>query len=885
MSTTITNDETAAPDWHRLTRDAVSERLDVDPSSGLTADEVDRRAADHGPNRLAEPERRPAWRRFADQFANPLVIVLAGAAVLAGAVGDLKDALVIAGVLTLNAILGFVQEGRAENALAALENMLSPVVTVRRNGRAVDVPADQLVPGDIVLLEAGDRVPADGRIVMASAAAADESMLTGESVPADKRAEPVEIDDPDLGDRANELFMNTTLVRGRVEMAVTGIGMDTEVGQIAEMLSSEVDTQTPLEKELHVLGKRLIYIVIGAVLLVLGLALLRGTPLGEAVLEAVALGVAAIPEGLPAVVTVTLAVGVSQMAKRQAIVRRLASVETLGSTTVICTDKTGTLTRNEMTPVAVWHGDEESTITDGAFEDDVAESLAQALTIAAHASDATLDGDEGEHVGDPTEIAILLAAAAAGIDTDGVRERSPRRGELPFDSATKLMAVTVGDDREGDLVAVKGAPDVLLERCSEVACPDGARPLDDDVRARIDGALEQYADQGRRVLAVASRRCDGAAPTDPDGIADLLDDLTLQALVAIVDPPRDGVADAIALCERAGIAVKMITGDHPGTARAIAKEIGIGGRVVTGRDLDEMSDEDLAAQIADIGVCARVSPEHKVRIVDALQANDDVVAMTGDGVNDAAALRRADVGVSMGITGTEVTKEAADMVLADDDFTTIVAAVERGRTIYDNIVTFVRFQLTTNLAAIATILTAGIMGLPSPFTAIQILFVNLIADGPPAMALGVDRPRRNVMERRPRDASSSILDNRVLMSLVPTAVMMTIVTLVVLGTTDDATRNTLTFTTFVLLQLANVLAVRGGTAGVFGRHMFTNRWVWAALALVLVVQVSVVHVGFMQSLFDTTSLTLGQWGTALGLASLPMLIADVQARWRRRRAR
>ncbi len=868
------------PAWHRLSTDEAARHLGVDPATGLSADEVARRAEEHGPNRLAEPERRPAWRRLADQFANPLVLVLLGAAVLAGVVGDLKDAAVIAGVLVLNAVLGFVQEGRAENALAALEGMLALEVTVRRDGRAVDVAADSLVPGDVVLLEAGDRVPADGRILSASATAADESMLTGESVPADKGAGPIDGDDLGVGDRANELFMNTTLVRGRAEMVVTGTGMRTEVGQIAEMLSTEVDTETPLEKQLRALGTRLIGIVLAAVAVVLALALLRGTPVGEALLEAVALGVAAIPEGLPAVVTVTLAVGVSQMAKRQAIVRRLASVETLGSTTVICTDKTGTLTQNEMTPVAVWHDGEDLEITDGAFGSSVAASVRQALVVATHASDATLAGDD-RHVGDPTEIAVLLAAAAAGVDTDGVRRDAPRRGELPFDSGTKLMA-TVVDGADGDpLIAVKGAPDVLLARSSAVRGTQGPRPLDDATHGAIDAALERFAERGQRVLAVASRSVEGEPPTTPEAIADRLHDLTLEVLVAMVDPPRDGVADAIALCLRAGIAVKMITGDHPGTARAIAREIGIEGRVVTGRDLDRLSDPELADAITDIGVCARVSPEHKVRIVDALKANDEVVAMTGDGVNDAAALRRANVGVAMGVAGTEVTKEAADMVLADDDFTTIVTAVERGRTIYDNIVTFVRFQLTTNLAAITTILAAGLIGLASPFSALQILFVNLIADGPPAMALGVDRPRRDVMRRRPRDADASILDARVLWSLVPTAVLMTAVTLGVLAFTDGPAAGTLTFTTFVLLQLGNVLAVRGGRAGVFTRHLFTNRWVWAALGLVLVVQVAVVQVGVLQSLFDTTALSPAQWGLAAALATLPILVAEAQARIRR----
>ena len=882
MSSSPTADtaETPADDvlWHALTADEVAERLDVDADRGLSGDEAARRLDEHGPNRLAEPERRPAWRRFVDQFTNPLIGVLAGAAVLAGAVGDLRDAIVIGVVLLLNAILGYVQEGRAEDALAALEGMLSLHVTVRRDGRAVDVDADALVPGDVVLLEAGDQVPADGRVLVARAASVDEAMLTGESVPVDKRVEPVEGDDVAIGDRASELFMNTTLVRGRVELLVTATGMDTEVGDIAEMLSTTVDTTTPLERQLDELGKRLIWVVLVAVAFVLGIALLRGVPIGEALLEAVALGVAAIPEGLPAVVTVTLAVGVSRMAKRNAIVRRLASVETLGSTTVVCTDKTGTLTQNRMTPVSVWHAGEPVAVEDGRVEDP-GPGLVEALELATHASDATLGGEGEEHVGDPTEVAVLLAARAAGVDTDALREQAPRGAELPFDSATKLMATVPAVGGKQVLVAVKGAPDVLLERCTHLATADGPEPLDDDGRARVDAALAEYAEHGRRVLAVASRRLDGAAPKEPDDVAEVVaGDLVLQALVAMVDPPRDGVAEAITLCARAGVTVKMITGDHPATAAAIAREIGIDGEVVTGRDLDAMDDDELAERIGAIGVCARVSPEHKVRIVDALRANDEVVAMTGDGVNDAAALRRAHVGVAMGIAGTEVTKQAADMVLADDDFTTIVTAVERGRTIYDNIVTFVRFQLTTNLAAITTILAAGVLGLTSPFTALQILFVNLIADGPPAMALGVDRPHQDVMQRPPRDTDRSILDGRVLGSLFPTALVMTAVTLWVLASSGDETATTMAFTTFVMLQLGNVLAVRGAREGVFSRHLFTNRWVWGAIGLVLAVQVTVVHVPFMQGLFETVALSGSQWALAGAAALLPMLVMEIQSR-------
>jgi P-type Ca2+ transporter type 2C len=862
---------------HRAVASEVAAHLDVDPAVGLDPDEVVRRRETHGPNRLAEPERRPAWRRYADQFRSPIVVVLGAAAVLAGLVGDLKDAVVIAGVLVLNGILGAVQEGRAENALSALEGMLALDVRVRRGGRVREVPGDELVPGDVVLLESGDRVPADGRILTASALAVEEATLTGESVPVDKRSDPLDLDDPDLGDRVNEMFMNTVVVRGRAELLVTATGMGTEVGRIAELLSAEVESSTPLEQQLHDLGLRLAKIVGVAVLVVLGVLLLRDVPLGEALLEAVALGVAAIPEGLPAVVTVTLAVGVSQMAKRNAIVRRLASVETLGSTSVICTDKTGTLTRNEMAPVHVWHAGELHEVEDGRLAGD-GDSLHRALSVAVLASDAERGDADDAAVGDPTELALLLAARAGGAEPADVRAGVTRTAELPFDSGLKLMGTVTTDPDGGRLLAVKGATDVLLDRCTSLSGPDGTRPLDDETRERITAHLERDGQDGLRVLAVASRRLDGSVPETPDEVRDAIEDLTLEAMVAMVDPPRDGVADAIALCSTAGVAVKMITGDHPRTAGAIARRVGIEGEVVTGRDLDAMDDDELAARIGDIGVCARVSPEHKVRIVDALRAGGHVVAMTGDGVNDAAALRRAHVGVAMGIAGTDVTREAADVVLADDDFSTIVAAVEKGRSIYDNIVTFVRFQLTTNIAAILTILTAGIIGLPSPFTALQILFVNLIADGPPAMALGVDRARPDVMSRQPRTPGRTILDRAMLTAIVPTAVVMAVATLVVVATTGEETRGTMAFTTFVLLQLGNVVAVRGSRAGVLTRHLWTNRWVWSAIAMVLLVQVGVVHWAPLQSLFDTTALDAGQWLVAVAVGLLPIVLTEAQTR-------
>ena len=886
--------ERPATPWWALAPDRAAEALAVDPAEGLGSQEAARRLAEVGPNRLEEEAPRPAWKRFVDQFRSTIVYILFGAAVLAAAVGDLKDPIVIGVVLLLNAVLGYVQEGRAENAMAALEQMLVLRIRVRRDGRTVEVDADDLVPGDVVLLEAGDRVPADGRLLAATSASVDESALTGESVPVDKSAPALDVADdaaPDLGDRRNEVFMNTTVVRGRVEVLVTATGMRTEMGRIAELLHAADPGPTPLQVQLDHLGKRLAAIALVAVTSVFVLQLLQGADLGEAAIGAVALAVAAIPEGLPAVVTVTLAVGVRQMALRNAIVKRLASVETLGATTVICSDKTGTLTLNQMTATTVVRPDgwwdvagrgygAEGEISPGRDAPDDRDGLVDALRAAALCNEAVVD--DGELVGDPTEGALVVAAEKAGIDVTATRRRWPRLAEVPFDSATKLMATFHRDPDEPEVVvvAVKGAPDVLVARSAHLAHPHRDRPLDDDARARVLEANHDLASDGLRVLAVATRRVAADEVLAGDEVPDperWLEDLSLQALVGIVDPPRPEARDAVALCRSAGVGVKMITGDHADTARAIAGDLGIRGEVVTGAELDAMDDDELAARIEGIGVCARVSPEHKVRVVRALAANGEVVAMTGDGVNDAAALRTADIGVAMGITGTEVTKEAGDMVLADDDFATIVAAVERGRTIYDNIVKFVRFQLSTNLGAIGTMLTASLLGLPVPFTAIQVLYVNLIADGPPAMTLGVDPPAPGVMDRPPRRTDQAILDGRRIWRLLFFGAVMTAGTVGVLVVADDVWTEevalTMAFTTFVLFQAVNVVNARVETGSALTRYLFTNGKLWAAIGSVVALQVAVVHVGFLQGIFDTTALTATQWLVCVAVAA-SILVAE-----------
>jgi Ca2+-transporting ATPase len=851
----------------------VASRFDVDLAAGLEPGVAAQRLAEVGANRLAEPPRRSPWLVLLDQFRNLLIVVLIAAAVLAGLVGDLKDTVVIGAVLVINAGLGFAQEHRAERSLAALRRMLVATAKVRRGGAVTELPAEELVPGDVVLLEAGDRVPADGRLVVAASLEIDESALTGESTPAAKSAGTAPADAP-LAERTSMAHMNTVVTRGRGELVVTATGMATEIGALAELLQAAHTAPTPLQEQLAVLGKRLAAVgaVAVAVFFVLGLA--RGEPLGDTVLASVALAVAAIPEGLPAVVTVTLAVGVHQMAKRGAIVKRLASVETLGSTTVICSDKTGTLTLNQMTARAVVVDGTTYRVTgegysgDGDIVGHTATPAAGAVAVLARLALACNDSRvvAGAAVGDPTEAALVTLAAKAGVDREMLDREWPRVAEVPFDSARKLMATFHRDGHSRIVVAVKGGADVLLARCATVLGPLGPVALDGARRRAIDADIEALATEGLRVLAVAERRL---PPHLLDGVAsegdlvDLADNLTFVGLVGLLDPPRPEARDAIALCRRAGIAVKMITGDHAATATAIAARLGLGGATITGAELDRLGDEELAALVEETAVFARVVPEHKVRLVEALRANGHVVAMTGDGVNDAPALKTADIGVAMGITGTEVSKEAAAMVLTDDNFATIVRAVEAGRAIYDNIVKFVRFQLSTNIGAILSLIGAQLAGLPVPFTALQVLWVNIIMDGPPAMALGVDPPATGTMERQPRSRGAAILTGPRLARMGAIGVVMAAGTLGVLafgietGSEDHALA--MAFTTFVLFQVFNALCARSETASVFSRDSLRNGKLWAALAVVVALQAAAVHVDVVQGVFGTADFTLWDW--------------------------
>ena len=876
--------------WHCLGQDEAVLALRSDVARGLTGAEAAKRLRQYGENRLLEAAKRPVWLKYLDQFRNLLVIVLLFAALLAWAVGDLKDAGVILTVVLLNASLGFYQEHRAERTLAALKGMLAASARVRRDGHDLTLPASELVPGDIVLLEAGDRIPADGRLLAAHNLEVIEAALTGESHAVGKATALLEADDLPLGDRINLLFMNTVLTRGRAELLITETGMHSEMGRLAGMIAGTEASETPLQKQLDRLGKKLAAIAGVVVVAIFGLDLARGQAWAESAMTAVALAVAAIPEGLPAVVTVTLAIGMWRMAQNQAILKKLAAVETLGSTTVICSDKTGTLTLNQMTARAGWFAGTAFTVSGegyvatGAIDSLAAVEAREFLLPMALCTDSQVRA--GELIGDPTEGALWVLAQKGGLSPEAEQERAPRIAEIPFDSVHKFMATF---HHAGDCVEmfIKGAPGVLLAHSTDwLARRDGAlseSALDAETRDGVEREVERQAAQSLRVIAVARRRIPAAA-FDPAGdLSRWVGDWTFLGLAGLLDPPRPEAAAAIARCRQAGIAVKMITGDHKVTAAAIGRELGLlteTGGVISGAELDALDDASLADRINHLSVFARVSPTHKVRIVNALRAAGHVVAMTGDGVNDAPALKAADIGIAMGITGTAVTREAASMVLTDDNFATIVRAVEEGRVVFDNIVKFVRFQLSTNIGAILTVLAATLAGMPAPFTAIQLLWINIIMDGPPAMTLGVEPARGGIMREPPRDQSSEILTLPRLGRLALYGITMMLGTLGLfqygLAQHGPTYALTLAFTTFVLFQFFNVFNARNEHGSAFNAHFLRNGKLWMALAGVLAMQVVVVHWAPAQALLGTTDLASEDWLRAALVASSVLLLDEAR---------
>jgi Ca2+-transporting ATPase len=880
-SGTNTGGRAAATPWHNLTQEEVCRRLGVDPRVGLDDAEVQKRRADVGPNKLAEAPKEPGWHAFLRQYRDLMQIVLLGAAAVSiVALQEFSTGLVIIGLTVLNAVLGLNQEGKAAESVAALQKMLVIKAHAHRGGDLVDIPSEELVPGDLVSFEAGDKIPADGRLMVAATLEIEEAALTGESTPVLKELGAVPGEDVPLGDRLDMAYMNSTVTRGRGEMIVTATGMSTEVGQISGMLSQVQEEKTPLTRQLDQLTV-LITIMAGAALaLVVVIGLLRGESFDDLFLVGISLAIAAIPTGLPAVVTTMLSLGTQALAAKGAIVKRLRSVETLGSTSAICSDKTGTLTLNQMTARQLVIAERRYSIEGEGYstvgkilrvagDSDV--PLEPFLLPMALANDGAVHAD-GEIIGDPTEVALVVLAEKGGLDVDGTRRRYPRVAEVPFDSEYKLMATFHEMEDGGRKVIrcfVKGAPDVLLARATVVRDADGNVVPIDDFRDRVSLENDRLASEGLRVLAVASRDVDPAA-FDPAGtLLDEVQGLTLLALIGIVDPPRKEARDAIAECKQAGIRARMITGDHVTTASAIAQQLGIEGRALSGTEFAAMTDAELDEQVESIGVVARVAPEDKVRLVDTLKRKGNVVSMTGDGVNDAPALKRADIGVAMGITGTEVTKEAADMILTDDNFATIVSAVEGGRGIYDNLMKYVRVQLIQLGAFILLFVGAGIFDVANgiPLTPLQILWINFAIDVLLAVGLGFDAAAPGLMRRRPRDASAAIVDRWLGIRTATAAVIMSALALIVVAWGENrydlVVATTMGLTTLSLMHIVAAMEAREPTGTIFKRYTIQNRRFVQLIGASLILTVLVTNLSFLGRIFDTVSLTSSQWGICL----------------------
>jgi Ca2+-transporting ATPase len=864
-------------DWYRLSVEDVCGRLDVDPAVGLTTAQVAARRQQYGANKLAEEAKEPVWQAFLRQYRDLMQLVLVGAAVVSiVALQDISTGVVVLGLTVVNALMGLHQEGKAAESVAALRQMLIITASVRRDGQVVEVPAEELVPGDIVGFEAGDKVPADGRVLVAATLEIEEAGLTGESTPVPKSTDPVAGDDVPLGDRVDMAYMNSQVTRGRGEIVVTATGMSTEVGHISGMLSGLEQEKTPLTKQLDQITVLITIMAAAALALIVILGLARGEDFDSLFLVGISLAIAAIPTGLPAVVTMLLSVGTRELADQGAIVKRLRSVETLGSTSAICSDKTGTLTLNQMTARELvivgrrFSVDGEGYATTGrilrvAGTSDV--GFEPFVLPMALANDAVIR--DGACIGDPTEGALVVLAEKAGLDVEETRRTYPRIAEVPFDAEYKLMATFHEMEERGRRVVrcfVKGAPDVLLARSSNYLDEDGSpRPLADEARDRVLGQNDRMAGEGLRVLAVARRDFDPASFDRSGDLLALVSDLELLALVGIVDPPRKEARDAIALCRDAGIRVRMITGDHATTAAAIAGQLGIEGRALTGAEFAALSDGELHAQVDGIGVVARVAPEDKVRLVSILKERGNIVAMTGDGVNDAPALTRADIGVAMGITGTEVTKDAAEMILTDDNFATIVAAVEGGRGLYDNLMKYIRVQMIMLAGFILTFVGAGIFTIAdgTPLLPLQILWINFAIDVLLAVGLGFDAPTPGLMRRRPRSPDEPVIPRALGVRLGVAGLLIAIGTLAVVAWAEDnyglAVATTMGLTTTSLLHIVAALEWRDPVRSIFNRDTIANGRFNILMLVALALTLLVTSVDGLERIFDTVELSGSQW--------------------------
>lgn len=880
--------------------DEVLANYSVNPSNGLTDLEVATQFEKYGYNRLEEEKGESFLRKLIRQFQDFLVIILIVASIFSAVTGDYFEALLIIAIVVLNALLGVYQEGRAEKAVEALQKMASPTARLLRNGKQVQVPSEEVVPGDIVLLEAGDIVPADVRLIESSNLAAEEAALTGESVPVEKHAVDLGQEDLPLGDRQNMLYSSTAVTSGRGTAVVVGTGDVTEMGKIAGQLHSIEDEQTPLQKSIDQLGKMLGLVLLGVVIITFLVGLLRGGDVRDLLMTSISLAVAAVPEGLPAIVTIVLSLGMGRMAQQNSIVKRLLAVETLGSVDIICSDKTGTLTQNEMTVTRVYVGGEtyevsgvgyapEGTITSSegkVSEGAIPDNLSRLLTIASLCNEAELQENEGAWgiLGDPTEASLLTLARKAGFVRSDLQNKYPRIGDLPFDSSRKMMSVFHTDFSDGTLSLTKGAPDIILKRSSRELTPDGVVELTDARRQEILDVNNTYAQSALRVLSFAySEHPDGDFETAEEN-------LIFVGLVGMIDPARPEVRDAMALCHQAGIRAVMITGDYRETALAIARDLNMmkeGDLVFSGTELDGMSDEDLRAVVDQVAVFARVSPEHKLRIVNALRANGHITSMTGDGVNDAPALKQADIGVAMGITGTEVSKGAADMILTDDNFATIVTAVQEGRIIYANIRKFVNFLLSCNIGEVLVIFLSILILGPQmiPLVPIQLLWLNLVTDSFPALALGQEKGESDIMLQPPRRSDSRILNKDMIWSIATQAIAIFASVYIAFnfglarygteaGLPHDGAR-TYAFVTLILAELLRAYSSRSEHESVFKIGLFSNMTMLTATAISFVLLILVIYIPFLDPVFHTIPLGILEWLLLIGLALIPFIVGEL----------
>ncbi|MGC8851109.1 MAG: calcium-translocating P-type ATPase, SERCA-type [Candidatus Micrarchaeia archaeon] len=886
--------------FHSLSPHQAIKALQSTPA-GLTQAEAEKRLKTVGYNEIKARKRKTPAAMLASQFTNFLIIILIAAAITSAFMGEALDAEFIIAIVVLNAVFGFAQEYRAEKAIEALKKMIAPKARVIRDGTEKQLPATHLVPGDIIIIQEGDSIPADCRLITTTNFYCQEASLTGESLPVEKNADAILPQNTPTTDQINTAFTGTTAVRGHATAIVTATGMNTQIGSIAKIVAEEKEEETPLQRRLEVLGKQIGAAALAICAAIFAAGILRGQPPLEMFLIAVSLAVAAVPEGLPAIVTITLAIGVQRMARRNAIIRKLASVETLGSATVICTDKTGTLTKNEMTIREIHANAETIKVTgegyslQGTFHSNEKEvyaagepHLSELIKIGVVCNNADLatntENNNAAVLGDPTEAAFLVLAAKAGIDYKQLRSEHEIINEIPFDSERKMMTKIAWNQKTKQKIAfTKGAPENVLQCCSHALLNGKETPLTDKERAAILEANKQMACQALRVLALAYRRL--PETTTKYSPANTEKDLVFVGLAGMIDPPRPEAKKAIQLCKTAGIKVVMITGDNEATATAIAKELGIAtpnSLTLTSAMLDKMSDEELAQTVESVSVYARVTPQHKNRIVAALQKNGEIVAMTGDGVNDAPALKKADIGIAMGVTGTDVAKQASSMVLADDNFASIVNAVQEGRTIYDNILKSIRYLLSCNAGEIITIFAATLAAIPNPLTPIQILWMNLVTDGLPALALGMDPPEKDVMKRLPRNPKEKAINRHAAIHMLTIAVFMALGTLAIYGfyfPQGEAKARTAAFTAIIFFQIFIALDSRSLKHSIAQASLLANKALLAAIGVAVALQIAVTHLPAAQTLFGTTALAPLDW-TIITLASASILaVSELRKRF------